>query len=260
MCALEIKDNDGIRWLTLSRPDQMNALTVESLVELGEACDAASTDDNVRCLVITGNGRAFCSGADVEEWAQAEASGTLETYGWTEAAHLTMTKLASLPKPVIAMINGAAVGAGLDLALCCDFRYASDKAKFKAGYTTMAYSPDAGSSWHLPRIIGLEQAKIFLFYDEAWTANKALDVGMVTSLFEANDLKSKVEEFATHLSVGPTFAYGKIKSLLDTGTQNNFLAQLQQEKEAGLLCGRTEDGKEAIKASIEKRKPKFVGK
>ena len=94
MSALEIKDNDGIRWLTLNRPDQMNALTVESLVELGEACDAASTDDNIRCLVITGNGRAFCSGADVEEWAQAEASGTLETYGWTEAAHLTMTKLA----------------------------------------------------------------------------------------------------------------------------------------------------------------------
>ena len=132
MSDIEIKDNDGIRWLTLNRPDQMNALTVESLVELGEAFDAASNDDNVRCLVITGNGRAFCSGADVEEWAQAEASGTLETYGWTEAAHLTMTKLASIPKPVVAMINGAAVGAGLDLALCCDFRYASDKAKFKA--------------------------------------------------------------------------------------------------------------------------------
>ena len=161
MSAIEIKDNNGIRWLTLNRPDQMNALTVESLVELGKACDSVSNDYSVRCLVITGTGRAFCSGADVEEWAQAEASGTLETYGWTEAAHLTMTKLASIPKPVVAMINGAAVGAGLDLALCCDFRYASDKAKFKAGYTTMAYSPDAGSSWHLPRIIGLEKAKIF---------------------------------------------------------------------------------------------------
>jgi 2-(1,2-epoxy-1,2-dihydrophenyl)acetyl-CoA isomerase len=260
MSTIEIKDNNGIRWLTLNRPDQMNALTVESLVELGDAFDAISTDDNVRCLVISGNSRAFCSGADVEEWARAEASGTLETYGWTEAAHLTMTKLDSVPKPVVAMIHGAAVGAGLDLALCCDFRYASDKAKFKAGYTSMAYSPDAGSSWHLPRIIGLEQSKIFLFYDEVWSAKKALEVGMVTGLFEANDLKSKVEELANNLSAGPTFAYGKIKALLDSGTKNNFLTQLQQEKEAGLLCGRTEDGKEAIKASIEKRKPKFVGR
>ena len=82
----------------------------------------------------------------------------------------------------------------------------------------------------------------------------------MTGLFESNDLQSKVEEFASHLSVGPTFAYGKIKALLEIGTQNNFLAQLQQEKEAGLLCGRTEDGKEAIKASIEKRKAKFLGK
>ena len=118
MSTIEIKDNDGIRWLTLNRPDQMNALTVESLLELGEACDAVSNEDSVRCLVISGAGRAFCSGADIEEWAQAESSGTLETYGWTEAAHLTMTKLASIPKPVVAMINGAAVGAGLDLALC----------------------------------------------------------------------------------------------------------------------------------------------
>ena len=260
MNSIQIKDENGTRWLILNRPDQMNALTVDSLIKLGEAFDTASADTNIRCLVITGNGRAFCSGADVEEWAKAEANGTLESYGWTEAAHLTMTKLAAMPKPVIAMINGAAVGAGLDLALCCDFRYASDQAKFKAGYTSMAYSPDAGSSSHLPRIIGLEQTKIFLFYDDAWTAQKALETGMVTDLFKSEDLQSKVEEFANRLSVGPTFAYGKIKALLDTGTQNNFLTQLQQEKEAGLLCGRTEDGKEAIKASIEKRKAKFVGR
>ena len=260
MGAIEIKDINSTRWLTLNRPKKMNALTVDSLLELGKALDVANDDANVRCLIITGKGRAFCSGADIEEWAKAEEQGILETYGWTETAHLTMTKLAKMQKPVIAMINGTALGAGLDLAFCCDFRYACDEAKFKAGYTSMAYSPDAGSSWHLPRIIGLEQTKNFLFYDEAWSAQKALDAGMITGLFKAEDLQSKVEDFASTLSIGPTFAYGKIKTLLDIGSQNNFPTQLEYEREAGLLCGRTEDGKEAIKASIDKRKAIFKGR
>lgn len=260
MSTLEIKNKNGIRWLILNRPEKMNALTVNSLAELGNALDVANSDANVRCLIITGKGNAFCSGADVKEWAEAEAQGILETYGWTEAAHLAMSKLAMIQKPVIAMINGTALGAGLDLALCCDFRYACIEAKFKAGYTSMAYSPDAGSSWHLPRIIGLEQAKIFLFYDEVWSAQKALASGMITDLFRTEDLNSKVEEFANTLSAGPTFAYGKIKTLLDSGLQNTFHTQLEHERKAGLLCGQTDDGKEAIKASIEKRKADFKGR
>ena len=260
MSAVKITDENGIRWLTLSRPDQLNALTVEFLTELSEAFDSASTDNNVRCLVITGSGRAFCSGADVDEWASAEARGALETYGWTEAAHLTMVKLTKIPKPVIAMINGITVGAGLDLALCCDFRYASNKAKFKAGYTSMAYSPDAGSSWHLPRLIGLEKAKEFLFYDETWLAQRAHESGIITGLFEAEKLSTEVETLAKCLAAGPTFAYGKTKELLDIGSQNTLLIQLLLEQETGLLCGRSEDAKEAIKASIEKRKANFIGR
>src|SRR5262245_43798390 len=181
MSVIRISDDGAVRTLTLDRPDQRNALNVPTIralrVALGEAETAA-----VRCLVLTGAGKAFCAGADIAEWAEAEARGELATFPWTSEMHGLVAAVAEFPRPTIALLNGAAVGAGLDLALACDFRFAADTARFQCAYTRMGYAPDAGGSWLLPRIIGLEQAKRFAFTGEFWSAPEALVRGLVTEV------------------------------------------------------------------------------
>jgi len=249
----------GIAWITLNRPEQRNALDIPTLKALIDLLDQHQADAAVRVLVLTGSGKGFCAGADVAEWADAESRGILETYGWTETAHVLMNRLHGFSKPTIAAINGIAVGAGMDLTLCCDFRLAAQSARFKAGYTSMAYSPDAGASWHLPRLIGSEQAKRLLFLDELWSADRAFAAGLVSELCADDQLHSSASELATRLANGPTFAFAQTKLLIREGAQRSLAEQLQAEQAAGLLCGRSRDGAEALKAAVEKRPPQFVG-
>eukprot|EP01132_Coremiostelium_polycephalum_P018305 gene18305-21834_t len=170
-----------------------------------------------------------------------------------------MTRLHTLDKPTLAAINGTAVGAGMDLTLCCDLRVAAQSARFKAGYTSMAYSPDAGASWHLPRLIGSEQAKRLLFLDELWSADRALAAGLVGEVVADEQLHTHVAELATRLANGPTFAFAQTKTLIREGAGRSLPEQLQAELAAGLLCGRSADGAEALRASMEKRPPNFSG-
>ncbi|MBA4363824.1 MAG: enoyl-CoA hydratase, partial [Pseudomonas sp.] len=152
-----------------------------------------------------------------------------------------------------------AVGAGMDLTLCCDLRIAAQSARFKAGYTSMAYSPDAGASWHLPRLIGIEQAKRLLFLDELWGADRALAAGLVGEVCADEQLHDVTTELATRLANGPTFAFAQTKKLMREGAQRSLPEQLQAELAAGLLCGRSKDGAEALRAAIEKRPAHFSG-
>lgn len=140
MTTLLSRVDGGVARITLNRPQQRNALDIPTLNGLLELLDAHEADPAVRVVILSGEGRSFCAGADLAEWAEAEARGELETYGWTETAHALMSRLHGLAKPTIAAVNGTAVGAGMDLALCCDFRIAAASARFKAGYTGMAYS------------------------------------------------------------------------------------------------------------------------
>ncbi len=249
----------GIAWITLNRTEQRNALDIPTLKALIAALDAHDADPAVRVLVLTGNGKGFCAGADVAEWADAERRGILETYGWTETAHLLMNRLHGFSKPTIAAINGIAVGAGMDLSLCCDLRVAAASARFKAGYTGMAYSPDAGASWHLPRLIGVEHSKRLLFLDELWSAERALAAGLDGEVCADEALLAHTTALATRLASGPTFAFAQTKVLLRDGAGRSLAEQLQAEQAAGLLCGRSQDGAEALKAAVEKRTPHFIG-
>ncbi|MEN5303652.1 enoyl-CoA hydratase-related protein [Pseudomonas sp. TWI628] len=250
----------GVAWITLNRPEQRNALDIPTLKKLHATLEAYNVDPAVRVVVLTGTGRSFCAGADLAEWAEAEARGALETYGWTETAHALMHCLHNLDKPTIAAINGTAVGAGMDLSLCCDLRLAAQSARFKAGYTSMAYSPDAGASWHLPRLIGSEQAKRLLFLDELWGAERALAAGLVGEVVADDQLATATAELAARLAQGPTFAYAQAKRLMREGASRSLAEQLTAELAAGLLCGRSEDGAEALRAATEKRPPRFSGK
>jgi len=219
-----------------------------------------SANADHRVLLIEAAGKGFCAGADLAEWAAAEERGELESYGWTEAAHQMMNALYLLPKPTIAAIQGAAVGAGMDLALCCDMRIAGQSAKFKAGYTAMAYCPDAGASWHLPRLIGEEQAKRLLFFDELWNSERALAAGLIGELCADDELSSLASERAAQLAKGPTLAFAESKALLREGGNRSLKEQLLAEQAAGLRCGRSIDASEALKAANEKRSPQFIGR
>ncbi|AZC50331.1 enoyl-CoA hydratase/isomerase family protein [Pseudomonas chlororaphis] len=256
LCQVEA----GVAWITLNRPDQRNALDIPTLQKLHGLLDDCNADPAVRVLVLTGSGRSFCAGADLAEWAEAEARGALESYGWTETAHALMGRLYGLDKPTIAAINGTAVGAGMDLSLCCDLRIAARSARFKAGYTSMAYSPDAGASWHLPRLIGSEQAKRLLFLDEPWGAERALAAGLVGEVCADEQLSSAAGALAARLASGPTFAFAQTKRLLREGAGRSLPEQLRAELAAGLLCGRSADGAEALRAATEKRAPNFIGR
>lgn len=249
----------GVAWVTLNRGAQRNALDIPSLKHLHDLLDAFNADSAVRVVVLTGSGRSFCAGADLAEWADAQARGALETYGWTETAHALMTRLHTLDKPTLAAINGTAVGAGMDLTLCCDLRIAAESARFKAGYTSMAYSPDAGASWHLPRLIGNEQAKRLLFLDELWSAERALAAGLVGEVVADDQLHAHTQALAERLANGPTFAFTQTKTLIREGAARSLPEQLQAELAAGLLCGRSADGAEALRAAMEKRLPIFSG-
>jgi 2-(1,2-epoxy-1,2-dihydrophenyl)acetyl-CoA isomerase len=148
----------------------------------------------------------------------------------------------------------------MDLTLCCDFRIAGASARFKAGYTGMAYCPDAGASWHLPRLIGSEAAKRLLFLDELWNAERALKAGLVGEVVADDQLQAQVGEFAARLAAGPTFAFAQTKRLMRDGAARTLAQQLEAEQAAGLLCGRSEDAAEALRAVAEKRSPQFKGR
>ncbi len=254
------QSNDGaLSILTLDRPDQRNALNLPLLKALRAALKHAAVDPSVRALVLTGAGKGFCAGADIAEWAEAEAAGRLETYGWTEVSHALVAELFEFPKPTLALLNGAAVGAGLDLALACDFRFAADAARFSCAYTRMAYPPDAGGSWLLPRLIGLDAAKRFVYTGEFWSATQAKAAGMVSEIHPAESLRTAAMNFARGLANGPTVAIAEAKQLLQAAGSRDFRAQLEAEHAAGLRCGQSADAHEALAAALARREPVFKG-
>jgi len=256
----QVSIENAVAHLRLNRPKERNALDIPTLKAISAYLDDFAENPKVRVLLIEAQGKGFCAGADLAEWSEAEARGELESYGWTEAAHAMMNQLYLLPKPTIAAINGAAVGAGMDLALCCDIRIAAQSAKFKAGYTSMAYCPDAGASWHLPRLIGEEQAKRLLFFDELWNAEKALATGLVGELCADDELADLAIKRAAALAAGPTYAFAETKTLLREGYSRPLREQLLAEQAAGLRCGRSQDATEALNAFAEKRSPHFTGR
>jgi 2-(1,2-epoxy-1,2-dihydrophenyl)acetyl-CoA isomerase len=258
--TLQVSLSQGVYTLTLDRPEQRNALDLPTLTALKAALSEAHTRSDIRCVLIAATGASFCAGADLKEWAEAQAQGRLETYGWTQAAHALMVQLQALNKPTLAVIQGSAVGAGLDLALCCDLRLAGNSARFRAGYTSMAYSPDAGGSWHLPRLVGPEQTRRFLFLNEAWDAAQALRTGLVGEVVADDVLASRAQTMALQLASGPTLAFAHTKTLLTSSATRSLSQQLEAELLAGLACGRSHDADEALRAAAEKRTPLFTGR
>lgn len=257
---VDVEDRGAVRIIAINRPEARNAISTPVLLKLKKAIKEAAKAAHLRAVVLTGRGGAFSGGADVKEWAEvAKGNNPYPEHNWVEEAIGLVQDIARLPKPTIAMIDGPAVGGGLDFALACDFRIASTRAKFICAYTRVGYPPDAGGSWLLPRLIGIEAAKMFVFTGDAWDGVKAHAVGMVTEVVEAEELETRTMALAEKLASGPTIAIGLAKGLIDNAHRRTFNEQLAEEDRAGKICGKTVDHAEGLAAANERRAPRFVG-
>lgn len=244
--------------LTLNRPEQLNAFTAEMNREIRQACQQVAQQEDIRALVITGAGKAFCAGEDLK----SVSSGQEVNYGdvLRQRYNPMMKALHQLEKPVIAAVNGAAAGAGMSLALACDFRLASKNASFVEAFVHIGLVPDSGGCYYLPRIVGWAKALELALLGEKLSAEKAYELGLVTSLSEPDDLMKDAMLFAQRLANMPTKAIGLIKKTMLKGLNSSFVETLEAESYAQEIAGQTEDHLEGVQAFLEKRRPVFTGK
>src|SRR5947209_8764899 len=199
------EEQGGVGIITLNRPDALNALNRPHLIELDHAVQRAAFDRNVRSLVITGAGRGFSAGADVKEWGAGNEDEE-PSAGWIDLAHTLITRIYRLPKPVVAAVNGVAVGAGCDITLASDLRVASTKARFGQAYIKLGYCPDAGGSFLLPRLIGEARAIELIYTGRIIDADEANRIGLLNAVVEPDQLMPTALELAGRLAKGPTIA------------------------------------------------------
>ncbi len=253
-----LERKDGIATLTLNRPQKLNALTRKMAEELESAVVEIAKDRAVRVLVITGAGRGFCSGADVGDMAQAAAP--IETRYWTQMAHKIILALTDLEKPVIAKVNGVAVGIGCSLALSADIIIASENAQFSLIFSRIGLIPDGGSLFHLPRLVGPAKAKELIFTAKMVDAKEAERIGLINKAVPANELDNEVNTLAKQLAEGPTVAFGIAKKIINKGLSMDLSSVLECEAFGQTIAGTTEDAREGVIAFLEKRKAEFKGR
>ncbi len=257
---IETERHGAVGVIALNRPEARNALGMGLTIELRRAVKEAAADTSLRALILTGRGGAFSAGADIKEWAEkVDGVDPWPDMNWVEESLKLIQEVNALPKPTIAMIDGAAVGAGLDMALACDFRYASDRSKFICSYTNVGYSPDCGGTWLMPRVMGLEAAKRFAFTGALWTAQIALENRLVSHVSPQAELFADTLAFAQQLASGPTVAIGLAKKLMNASSLRSLAEQQIEEVAAGRICATTRDHAEGLAAANERRAPNFVG-
>jgi 2-(1,2-epoxy-1,2-dihydrophenyl)acetyl-CoA isomerase len=258
---LLIERADGVATVTLNRPDSMNSLSVTLKEALASELDAIARDETVRAVVLTGNGRGFCVGQDLREHVIALESGDPAPLSTVELHYNPIiTSLATMPKPVIAAVNGMAAGAGAGLAFACDFRLMSAKAGFLIAFANVGLTLDSGVSWTLPRLVGAARATALCLLAEPISAEAALEMGLVNGVFEPDHLMPAVRELAARLAAGPTAAYAAIRESLAYAASATLPEALAKEAELQTAMGRTEDHRNSTAAFVAKQKPIFTGR
>lgn len=247
---------DGVATVTLDRPDSLNALNTAMRGELRAALKAAGRDDAVRAVVLTGAGRAFCSGADLRGGAAERDFRRV----LTEEYNPLVTAIRELPKPVIAAVNGVAAGAGVSIALACDLVYAAADARFLQAFVRIGLVPDSGSTRSLVRAVGRHRAAQLIFSGEPLSAAEAHAAGLVNEVVPAMELAATVRAAAARLAAGPTRAIGYAKRLINQAEDALLADSLAMEASLQELAGRTEDHAEGVAAFGEKREPRFIGR
>ena len=253
---------DGIATITLDRPEAMNGLDVATKEALLSAVREAAADDSVRCVVLTGSGRAFCVGQDLKEHITILESSDAESLFRTVEEHYNpiVTALATMPKPVVAAVNGVAAGAGASLAFACDFRVLTEAAGFNLAFTGVALSCDTGSSWTLPRLVGRAKALELLYFPRTIGSKESLELGLATTVVGPEEFEGEVAALARRLADGPTVSYGAIRRSVEFSAGHGFAESLEFEGSMMTLTGSTEDHRNAVEAFVKKEKPVFEGR
>jgi 2-(1,2-epoxy-1,2-dihydrophenyl)acetyl-CoA isomerase len=251
----------GVMTITLNRPDRLNSFNDLMHQQLAECLTQAERDDSVRCLLITGAGRGFCAGQDLND-RNVDPSGPAPDLGLSVERFYNplVRRLAALPKPVIAAVNGVAAGAGATLALGCDMVLAARSASFVMAFSRLGLVPDCGGSWFLPRVAGRARAMGLALLGEKLSAEQAAQWGMIWQLVEDAELADTSLQLARHLAAQPTFGLGLIKQALLAAETNGLDAQLDLERDYQRMAGRSADYREGVSAFLAKRPPRFSGK
>lgn len=251
---------DGVAWLRLNRPEAMNSLDNALKDALVAALREVGEDPAVRCVVLTGTGRAFCVGQDLKEHVRNldDPTSTLATTV-TDHYNPIVLALSTMNKPVVAALNGVAAGAGMSFALACDFRVASEQAGLNTSFAGIALSCDSGASWTLPRLVGPARAKELLLMPRTVSAQEALALGLVSRVVAADELESTVTELARTLADGPTLAYGSIRRAVAYSASAELADALAHEAQLMALTGASSDHRAAVNAFLSKEKPTYTG-
>ncbi|MFC1968136.1 enoyl-CoA hydratase/isomerase family protein [Chloroflexota bacterium] len=251
---------EGIATLTLNRPKVLNALDLKTFQELGEAIEDIGTDSGVRAVLITGAGRAFCAGIDLTVLDAVAAFSPSEFRARLKGWQGVFNNLEELEKPVIAAINGFALGAGFELALACDIRIAAEGAMLGDQHLKVGLVPDQGATQRLPRLVGVGKAKELIFTGDPINAREAERIGLVNKTVPAEELVATARDLARKLASGASVAIGLSKRAINKGLDTDLRSGLEYEIYGQTLCLQTEDRKEGVKAFLEKREPQFKGR
>jgi enoyl-CoA hydratase len=253
--AIIYEKEGGIRIITLNRPDRLNAINFQLALDLTRLLDEIDDDEEARVVVLTGAGRGFCAGADIKEMADPNAKRLPVGMRYT-----FFNKLEDLGKPVIAAINGPCNGGGLEIALCCDFRIASEAANFGLGEVKLGVIPAGGGTARLPRLIGPARAKEFLYFGNRIDAQQAYQIGLVNKVVSPEELMTEAKNWAAELAERPPLSLKMLKYCANLGMQMDLLSAIDYEAKCAAILRNTEDAIEGVKAFVEKRKPVFKGK
>ena len=254
--------SDGVATITLNRPEAMNSLDVATKLALRDAVTQVAADEAVRCVVLTGTGRAFCVGQDLKEHIGILRSGSSDELFRTVPEHYNpiVTALMTMPKPVVAAVNGVAAGAGASLAFACDFRVLAESAGFNLAFTGVALSCDTGSSWTLPRLVGRAKALELLYFPRTISAEDSLELGLATQVVPSADLERETAALARRLAAGPTVAFGAVRRSVTFSAGHDFASSVAFEGEMMSLTGATRDHAHAVEAFVGKEKPVYEGR
>ena len=256
------RPREGMALLTLSRPDRLNALTFRMFAELRRCCDDLARDDSVRVVVLTGAGRAFCAGLDLDDAATLPDLSTAEMLRGQESWADAVTAFRRIPQPVVAAVNGVAAGAGFSLALAADVRYASPAARFNAAFVKIGLTGgDCGSSWALPRVVGLGHASEILLTGRMVDADEAARIGLVNRVVPAEELLDASLDLATLMAGNSPLGVRLTKAVVQANVDAPSLERaVELENRGQVLTSRTEDMAEALRAFREKRPPVYTGR
>lgn len=252
---------EGVASITLNRPDKLNSFNKAMGVELIEALAHAGSQDQVRAVLLTGEGRGFCAGQDLAEVLPKEGQPP-PVLGDTvrDCYNPIILALRNLEKPVICAVNGVAAGAGANIAYACDLVLASEKASFVQSFCHLGLVPDSGGTYFLPRLVGLARATAMTMLGEKVRAAEAVEIGLIYKACAPELLMEEAMKLARHLACQPTKGLGLIKRALNRSLSNDLETQLKLEEECQTAAGKTDDYQEGVSAFIEKRKPQYRGK